>query len=68
MVKLDAKVGDVVLHCEVEVSLGMVPFKVNAREQVSLPVLSYSIVLFKGSPEVKGMTLADILNAKVVNY
>ena len=48
--------------------LGVVSVKVNAREQVYHQVLSYSVVCFEGSLEVKVVTLANIINAKVVNY
>ena len=67
MVKLDAEVGNVVLHFEVASSLGVVPAMINSREQVSLPVISYFVVFFKETLEVKGVTLANVLNAKVVN-
>ena len=68
MVKLEAEVGNVVLHFEVASLLGVVPVKVNSIEQVSLPVISYFVVFFEGILEVKGVTLAVVLNAKVVNY
>ena len=68
MIKFDAEVGNVVLHCEVARSLDVVPVKIKFGEQVYLSVLSYFVVFFEGSPEVKGVTLADVLNVEVINY
>ena len=68
MVKLDVEVGDVILHCEVASLLCVVPVKVNSREQVFLLVISYFVVFFEGSLDLKGVTLDNVLNAKVVNY
>ena len=68
MVKLDTEVSDVVLDCELANSIGVVPVKVNSVEQVSLPVLSYFVVFLEGSPEVNGVTLANVLNTKVIHF
>ena len=67
MVKIDAEICDVVIHCEVAGAIGVVPIKVDAGVQVSFPVFSYLVVLFQDCCEVDGMELANVLDAKIVD-
>ena len=69
--KFCSKVGDVVVHCEADCALGVdgviVPLQVDAREEVTFPVLGDVVVFFESCLEVEGVAFADVLNAKVVN-
>ena len=65
VVKLDAEVFDVVVHCEAEGAIDVVPIKVDAIVQVSFPVFSYLVVLLQDCFEVDGLALANVLVAKI---
>ena len=56
MVVLHSKVGNVVIHRDAYLALGvnevLVPLKINVRVQVSLPVLGDFAVFFKDFLEV----------------
>ena len=71
MVVFHSKVFNVVIHGESDRVLGvngvLFPLNINARVKVSLPVLSEFIMLDKSLLEVYGVSLANILDTKVVN-
>ena len=56
MVVLHSKVGNVVIHGEADRAIGVngvvVPLKINARVEVSLPVLGEFVVFCEGLLEV----------------
>ena len=67
VVELDAEVCDVVFHCEAAGAIDVVPLKVDAVVQVSLPVFSDLVVLFQDCSELDGVVLANIFATKIVN-
>ena len=67
MVELDAEVCNVVFHYEAEGAIGVVPLKFDAGVQVSFPVFSDLIVLFRECSEVDGVALANVFDAKIVD-
>ena len=71
VVELHLQGDNVVVYCEIGCTFGVnvvvVPLKIYARVQVSLPVLGDVLVFSEDFLEMEGVTLAYVLNTKVVN-
>ena len=67
MVKLDTEVCNVVVHCEAEGAIDIVPINVDFGVQVSFPGFSYLVVLFQDCFEVDTVALANVLDAETVD-
>ena len=71
VVVFHSKVCNIVIYGEADRALGVngvvVPLQINARVKVSLPVFSEFIVFGERLFEVYGVSLANIIKAKVVN-
>ena len=67
MVPFEEESGNVVIHGEAAGALSVIPLKVDASIQTTLPIFSDDVVFLEGIAYVVGMTFTDLFNTKVVN-
>ena len=66
--ELGAEIGDVVIHCDAEGALIIVPLEIYSSIEVTFFIDCYFIVVFEGVEKNIGVALAYIFKTKVINY
>ena len=60
--------GNVLVHCESASAFDVVPGQVDTSVERAGPVLGDRVVLEEGITKVVGVALANVFNAKIINY
>ena len=64
--KFEKQVGNVIVHCKAASEVDIIPDKVYACIQISLPILGEVVMFVELIAEIMGMSFNHVFNARVI--